>query len=74
MPDKRISWRMPTREEAMQLGLDDEQYVDLAAAAVVRIEDDKHPLKGKADDVAKASGLTLATARKRAADRGLKHR
>lgn len=77
---KPLGWRMPTPAEATWMvnpatgAFDEEQHKDLAAAAIVRIEDPKHPLQGKADDVAKASGLTIAAARKRATDRGLKHK
>jgi hypothetical protein len=81
MPAKRVHWRMPTADEAVLMGLtkhdgtlDDEMHKDLAAAAVVRIEDPKHPLQGKVDEVAKVCGLTVAAARKRATDRDLKHR
>lgn len=66
-----VKWRMPTRDEAARLGLDADQYADLAAAAVVRIEDTKHPLSGNPTQVAQVAGLTLAAARKRATDRSL---
>lgn len=77
----RIAWRMPTAAEAVAMGivkadgtLDVERHLDIAAAAIVRIEDPRHPLNARADDVAKACGLSVAAARKRATDRGLSHR
>lgn len=78
MPKPTVKWRMPSVNEATAMGMtkpdgtfDDEQHKNLGAAAIARIEDPKHPLAGKADDVAKACGLTLAAARKRATDKGL---
>lgn len=73
-----IRWRMPTAAEAELMGMtkpdgtfDAEQHKNLAAAAVVRIEDPAHPLTGTAATVAQAAGLTVAQARTRATERGL---
>lgn len=76
-----IRWRMPTPAEAVRMGMtkpdgtfDDDQHRNLAAAAVARIEDPKHPLTGTPTQVAQAAGLTLAQARSRAKEKGLGHK
>lgn len=47
----KVKWRMPTLDEHTALGGTDETHKDLAAAAIKRIEDPKHPLTGKVDEV-----------------------
>lgn len=74
-----VTWKMPTKDQHAALaGIDgvelDESYKDLAAAAVVRIDDPNHPLSGTPTQIAQVAGLTLAGARKRATDKGLTHR